>query len=205
MIESHRRPASGAASKHVPVRAFSYTTAGFIELESGLEHDLVRVLDRDRSVAWLVPQPMRLSWSLARRGRRRRHTPDLLSVDVEGAVTVWDVKNPAAAVSTEFTKLRHVARAACHARGWHYEVFTGLEPIHRHNLLWLHAYRRRPAWTNAYEESLVASCADGVSLGDLITQEPSDKRLAAVWHLAWSGRLVIDLRQPLTGTTEVSA
>lgn len=205
-LESHRRPASGAASRHIPVRAFSHTVARFIELESGLEHDLLRVLDRDPSVTWLVPQPMRLTWSDVDRRKARRHTPDLLSVDGNRVVTVWDVKTPEAASSARFTEIRDLTEAACQARGWHYAVFTGLEPVHRHNLLWLHAYRRRPAWASAYVDHLLVTCEGGHPLGELVETEPADERqVAVVWHLIWSGRLTVDLDQTLTSATEVRA
>ncbi len=204
-LASYRRPVSGAASRHVPVRAFSYTVGGYVELESGLEHDLLRVLDRDPSVEWLVPQPMRLSSSDAGRRKTRRHTPDLLSVDVQGGVTVWDVKNPESALSPRFTDVRQVTEFACRAHGWRYEVFTGLESAHRHNLLWLHAYRCRPPWTCAYEDDLVSASAGGLPLGDLVTNEPAGERLAVVWHLIWTGRLVVDLNERLTPATEVRA
>ena len=203
-LESHRRPASGAASRHVPVRAFSYTVDTYIELESGLEHDLLRVLDRNRSVAWIVSQPFRLSW--ADRGRRgtRRHTPDLLSADVDGNVTVWDVKNPEAASSPKFTYIRDVSRFACRAQGWRYEVFTGLEAVHRHNLLWLHAYRRRPPWTSEYEDDLASACAEGIPLGNLVRNSLDGQRLAVLWHLICTGRLVVDLSEHLTSRTVVT-
>lgn len=204
-MESYRRPASGAASRHIPVRAFSHTVGAYIELESGLEHDLLRLLDRDPSVEWLVPQPMRLSWSGIGRSNSRRHTPDLLSVDPQGGITVWDVKRPEAAASPRFTSIRDITESACHAHGWCYKVFTGLMPVHRHNLLWLHAYRRRPHWTSEYEEDLVSACTEGRPLGDLVMGESAGERLAVVWHLLWSGRLVIDMSERLTPATEVRA
>lgn len=205
MLESYRRPASGAASRHVPVRAFSYTVGGFIELESGLEHDLLRVLDRDPSVEWIVPQPMRLSWGEAGRRKTRRHTPDLLSVDVDGGVTVWDVKTPVAASSPRFTEVKDLTERACRTHGWRYEVFTGLKSVHRHNLLWLHAYRSRPPWASRQEDDLVAACGGGISLGQLVGSSPEGERLAVIWHLIWTGRLVVDLDQRLTARTEVRA
>ncbi|WP_416954900.1 TnsA-like heteromeric transposase endonuclease subunit [Nocardioides sp. T5] len=204
-LEPYRRPASGAASRHSPVRAFSYTVGGYIELESGLEHDLLRVLDRDPSVTWLVPQPMRLSWSDAGRRKPCRHTPDLLSIDVDGGVTMWDVKNPEAASSSSFTDVRDVTQFACRIHGWSYEVFTGLESTHRHNLQWLHAYRRRPSWTPEYEDDVLSACTGGLPLGELVTSQPASERLAVVWHLMWTGQLVVDINQNLTPTTEVRA
>ena len=203
-LESYRRPGSGAASRHVPVRAFSHTVDNYVELESGLEHDLLRVLDRDPAVEWLVPQPARLSWIDVGRRKTRRHTPDLLSVDVDGGVTMWDVKAPGAASSPRFTEIRDLTESASRARGWRYEVFTGLEAVHRHNLLWLHAYRHRPPWASEYEDHLLSVCEGGHPLGELVANKPADgRRLAVVWHLIWTRRLTVDLSQTLTPATEV--
>lgn len=153
---------------------------------------------------WLVPQPARLSWIDVGRRKTRRHTPDLLSVDVDGGVTMWDVKAPGAASSPRFTEIRDLTESASRARGWRYEVFTGLEAVHRHNLLWLHAYRHRPPWASEYEDHLLSVCEGGHPLGELVANKPADgRRLAVVWHLIWTRRLTVDLSQTLTPATEV--
>jgi hypothetical protein len=54
----------------VPVTAFSTTTNSQVALESGLEHDLLRKLDRMSSVVWLVGQPLELRWSVPNKLRR---------------------------------------------------------------------------------------------------------------------------------------
>lgn len=118
-------------------------------------------------------------------------------------MTVWDVKNPDAAASPKFTYVRDVSQLTCGDRGWGYEVFTGLEPVHRHNLLWLHAYRRRPPWTDHYEDDLAAECAGGTTLGELVRSSLEGERLTVIWHLVWTGRLVVDLTERLTARTEV--
>lgn len=198
-----RRPTSGAASRHIPVRAFSMRTSDYLELESGLEHDLVRMLDRENNVDWLVAQPFQLDWGI-RAHRRLRHTPDLLSVDSAGGVTVWDVKRPEAASSEAFAHDRETTAAACATVGWNYRVFSGLLPTHRHNLMWLHSYRRRPGWAAAYEPDLMTRTAAGCALGELLTRyEP--EQAAVVWHLIWAGLLHVDLTSRLTDATRVTS
>lgn len=204
LLQSYRRPASGSASRHIPVRAYSYTTGGHMALESGLEHDLLRLLDRDSSVTWIVSQPFLLVWRPGRGKTSKRHVPDLLSADVDGGVTVWDVKSPAGAESSKFSEIREITRLACEEHGWHYDVFTGLQPVHRHNLLWLHAYRRRPAWADVYESGLVAASVGGAKLGDLVRGDASHERVAVLWHLIWTGRLTVDLEHRLTAGSEVT-
>ena len=45
--------------------------------------------DRDPRVRWIVSQPFRLSWGGPAPGR---HTPDLLRLSADDAVTVWDAR-----------------------------------------------------------------------------------------------------------------
>jgi len=186
------------------VRAFSVTTGRHVELESGLEHDLLRVLDRDAAVAWMISQPFELGWATSGATGRRRHTPDLLSVDVEDRVTVWDVKHPDAAASDRFARDRDVTQLACESRGWTYKVFTGLPTIQRHNLLWLQPYRRRPPWAARYESDVAAEAASGTQLGTLLRASEDPERSAVIWHLIWTGCLIVDLADRLSATTQVT-
>lgn len=201
VFEPLRRPASGAASKHVPVRAYAQTVGEHLMLESGLEHDLVRVLDRDPDVTWIVPQPLQLEWG---DGQRRKHVPDLLAVGPDDSVTVWDVKTAIAADSANFHTARRVTEQACASVGWKYEVFTGIPAVHRHNLLWLHSYRFRPTWADRWEAELLAAARGGsTTLGDLVGRDP--ERTTLTWHLIWSGRLSADLTCRLSPTTRVAS
>ncbi|HWJ65126.1 MAG TPA: TnsA-like heteromeric transposase endonuclease subunit [Nocardioides sp.] len=176
------------------------TVGSHLMLESGLEHDLVRVLDRDPDVTWIVPQPLQLEWGA---GRNRKHVPDLLAAGPNGSVTVWDVKTATATASARFDIARQLTEQACASVGWKYAVFTGLPAVHRHNLLWLHAYRSRPAWADRWEGELLAAASDGTTLGELVGCEPG--RTSLTWHLIWAGRLSVDLTRPLTSTTRVAS
>ena len=76
-LMSIRTPRSTEKSRHIPVQAWSVTLSDSIRVESGVEHDLVRELDRDQDVVWMVSQPCRLRLVTAA-GRPRVHSPDLL-------------------------------------------------------------------------------------------------------------------------------
>jgi len=205
LLKRSRRPSSADTSRHIPVRAYCETVRDHVELESGLEHDLLRVLDRDPSVVWLLAQPLELRWVGGGTRGPRRHTPDLASLDADGVITIWDVKKPASAASDRFVGDSSVTRLACDQRGWRYEVFTGLDSVHRHNLLWLHSYRRPPAWTWRHEDELLAVAAGGVLLGELLLVADDAERAAVLWHLIWTGRLVVDLAKRFSPETEVAA
>lgn len=176
--------------------AFSITNDDHIWLESGLEHDLLRVCDRDPDVIKIVSQPFRLSWAEPTLGS---HTPDLLTVGVEGQVTVWDARR-LNEQDDDFKMHADVARRCCAAVGWRYEVFSQLTTIERVNLLWLHGFRRRPAWMNLYVELIRRVASDGgVLLGDLLAHDDGSGELkSAVWHLVWGGQLSVDLASIIT-------
>lgn len=90
LLEPVRKPRSSEHNRHVPVTAYSITNATHIALESGLEHDLLRRVDRDPDAARIVAQPFRLSWTEPSAGS---HTPDLLVGYADGRVVVWDARS----------------------------------------------------------------------------------------------------------------
>lgn len=196
-----RRTHSSEYNRHIPVTAFSTTTGGHLVLESGLEHDLLRRLDRLSATAWLVAQPVELRWT---EPRKFRHVPDLLSVNGDGTVTLWDVRS-LRRLDERFTLQSDKTRMECAAVGWKYEIFTGLGEVERLNLLWLHGYRRRPIWQDEVEAAILAAAADcRVLLGDLFAlDDGSGQTKSSVWHLVWNGTLRVDLSGKLDASTLV--
>ncbi|AMU67989.1 TnsA-like heteromeric transposase endonuclease subunit [Mycobacteroides abscessus] len=201
-LQSVRRPRSSARNRHIPVSAYTITNGAHVDLESGLEHDLLRRVDRDPRITWIVAQPLRLVWTGSESGS---HTPDLLTCDVEDVVTVWDAKLEDEH-DRHFREAVAVTRAACSAVGWRHEVFTGLGAVERLNLLWLHGFRRSPEWLPTYEERICASVENGaVPLGTLLAlDDGSGEAVSAVWHLVWTGVLDMDLARPITPVSPVS-
>jgi hypothetical protein len=160
------------------------------------------MVDRDAAVTWIVSQPCLLEWGSGR--STRRHVPDLLTTDADGAVSLWDAKAPVGASSETFAEVQAVTEAACAQVGWRYVVFTGLPAVHRHNLNWLHGFRVGPSWCSRYEAALLETCATGSTLGDLLlTADP--EAAAVVWHLIWTGKLKLDLTQRLVPTASVTS
>lgn len=177
---------SSEHNRHIPVTAYSVTTGGHLALESGLEHDLLRRLDRLPSIVWLVAQPVKLGWT---EPIELKHTPDLMSLDEDGFVTIWDAKSDDEMDET-FVLQADMTRTECAGVGWRYEIFSGLDSIERLNLLWLHGYRRRPPWHAQVESTILAAAVHvGVVLADLFTlDDRSGETKASVWHLVWNGR-----------------
>jgi hypothetical protein len=186
-----RMPRSSESNRHIPVSAYSMTNGGVVHLESGLEHDLVRRLDREPTVVRMVAQPLRLSWTTP---EPVSHTPDLLTLHDDNAVTVWDVR-ALEEQDDDFRKKSSLTRDACSAVGWRYELFTGLGETERLNLLWLHGFRRRPAWADRFEGEIQrAASGRNATIGGLFAHDDGTGELkAVVWHLVWSGVLVVDM------------
>lgn len=198
-----RGPRSTAKSRHIPVRAHCVTTGDELRLESGLEHDLLRDLDRLSSVVWVVAQPFRLTMTPGVGARRRSlwHVPDLVSLSENGVVTAWDVR-PSERQDERFVESVEWTRAACQERGWRHEVFGGHSSTKRSNLMWLHGFRHDEPWQTTAEAELRSKyVSEGFVLADLAAQARASYMVATVWHLIWCGKIQVDLNAPLTGAT----
>lgn len=187
---------------HTPRWAFSTTMGRHLRLESSLEHDLVRDLDRRPNVSVLVSQPARLEWPGPRK-RVEQHIPDLLSTDASGVVTVWNIR-PTEKQDEEFRTDSERTGQACSEVGWRYEVFAGFPSARRINLMWMDGYRRSMPW---YEPGL-AAIREALPTGGTIGQVQqldggAGHVLSAMWHALWAGELFADLDTPFTADTEL--
>jgi hypothetical protein len=204
LLLSIRTPRSTEKSRHIPVQAYSLTLCGSIRVESGVEHDLVRELDRDPDVAWMVSQPLRLRLVTAA-GRPRVHTPDLLSLDRDDQVTIWDVR-PAENQDEKFAENRDLASQACADVGWQYRVYDGGARVRRYNVRWLTAYRMPMPWYPNARQELIDICSAGnATVGTVLEADRGAGHLtSAMWHYAWTGFAVVDLDQAITRSSGIA-
>mgnify|MGYP001161912600 FL=1 len=198
-----RTPRVKARSGHIPVFAFCVTTGTHLRLESGLEHDLVRELDRRPDVSWLVAQPCLLRLPAKRRGRRLEHTPDLLVRHDDGTIRLWDAR-PASRQDDDFTLKVRLTKEACAEVGWAHEVFSGWSRVRRVNLMWIHAYRRPMPWY-AGSLRLIREYFEGDgTIGDVLGLDAGGGHvISAMWHGIWSGQIECDLDRPLKRKTRI--
>lgn len=198
-LESARLVRSSTYSRNVPVHAYSMTTGTVLTLESGLEHVLLMLLDRQPDVSWLVAQPMLLYWS-----RKLRHYPDVLAVKADGSVTVWDAR-PTELQDIDFNRKAELTARACAERGWGYQTFGGLSQTAEVNLRWLATARRPPAWLETARALLRAqSGGQNFLLADVVKEGGDPHAVSAFWHMAWSGELMLDLEHHWDENTTVS-
>lgn len=198
-LEPVRRLSKGRSqARSIPGRAFSLTTCNWVGYESGLEHDLIRWLDRAPGVVWLLSQPVRLEGAVT-------HVPDLLEVQANGHVRLWDVR-PRARMDARFEASSTLAREACAAVGWGYQVFSGHDEVTELNLHWIHGHRRQPYGFDVVAPFVLADCAVPTELAVLLDDARAcPEYIAALWHLVWAREIQFDLAQPITAQTSFTA
>lgn len=195
-LKSVREPKAGALSRHMPSSPFCWTTQTRLQVESGLEHDLLRELDRDSEVDWLVSQPCRLVMSDG------THVPDLLEVRGD-QVRVWDVR-PLRRQDLSFFQMASRTEAACRRAGLSYALFDDSREVRRQNLRWLGAYRQAEALWPLDAVLNVIGRGHAGTVGDVLElHEDQPAATAALWHLVWRGEIVIDLDSVICDDTKV--
>lgn len=200
-----RTPRSTEKSRHIPVQAHCSVTGTTLRLESGLEYDLLLMLERDPTAAWVVPQPTRLGIRL-QTGRRTIHTPDLLQLDHSGEVTLWNARS-SERQDEKFLAQSQATAVACREVGWRYEVFSGHTRAKKYNLRWLAAYRRVMPWYEAAKAELVELCCapSSATMGDVVDADRGSGHLvSAMWHYVWRGDLVVELEHWIGRTSPIA-
>lgn len=197
-LETLREVKARALSRHIPASPFSWTTGSHLWVESGLEHDLIRELDRRQDVVWMVTQPCRLVL-----GGAGRHVPDVLEIRDDG-VRLWDVR-PVRRQDEAFSVKAARTLLACKELGIEYQVFDDAKPVRRGNLRWLSCYASAEGlWPL---EVILTVLGDGraSTIEDLVDLFDADPRvLAGLWHLVWRGDVIVDLDRVITDQTQLS-
>jgi hypothetical protein len=191
-------------SKHYSGWYWSSTTGRLVAYESRLELARIMLADFAPDVSAIVAQPFRL---IGADGRRiRRHVPDILLVDDDGAVTVVDVKAPYKRDDPDIRALMRWTERTVGMRGWDFEEWHGGPPQLLANVRFLAGYRR----DRLIAEDLIPAVRRAVSAGSAIVdiersvgESPAALVRPVVLHLLWAGELVADMTRPLDGLTFV--
>ncbi|MEN5073110.1 TnsA-like heteromeric transposase endonuclease subunit [Isoptericola cucumis] len=194
-----RRTVADSMSRHAPVRMHCQTTGSSLVLESGLEYELARELDRDPSVAWIVAQPMLITFADG-----TRHVPDIACEHADGRVVVWDAR-PSDRRDEGFMRQARLTEEACTDVGWEYALYDSAEDARRLNMLWLACFRHQPAWPHhAARMRLQKAGRRSATVGELMALDAGDgQTTATMWHLLWTGSLTVDLDARITADTAV--
>lgn len=197
-LQPVRIPKARALSRHVPAMPFCWTTGTHLVVESGLEHDLLRDLDRCPEVTWLVTQPMRICLPTG-----LTHVPDILEIRGD-ALRVWDVR-PKRRQDEAFHQIAARSERACAAVGMKYSVFSDDAAVRRSNLRWLSCYRAIPDFAGVTSVLNWLEAGRASTVGDLLELCDADGEvLASLWHLIWRGDVEVDLDTVISDKTALS-
>lgn len=189
--------------RNYPGLYYSATMGAHVEFESWLERDEAMALDFSPDVIAFAAQPFWLFWPDT--NRIRSHAPDFFARSVEGAGIVVDCR-PAERIKPRDGAAFEATRRACEQAGWRYRLVAGHDPVWLATVQWLAGYRHPRYGRPATAARLMAVFAQARPLLDGVTAvgEPIEV-LPVVYHLLWTGRLRVDLAEPLAPWSLVSA
>lgn len=181
---------------------------------SGLERDLLLVLDFDPRVRRIEAEPFSVVYDAD--GQQRRYTPDALAefeLDGQRWTDVYEVKfrDDLQRNWEEYRARFRAATAHCRAQGWRFKLMTEKEirVPELSNFKFLRRYRSIKADPLQEEALLLTMTALGpAKVKDVLTATWYDKErqmqaLAYVWRLLAIGLVNADLSQPLTMSTSI--
>lgn len=191
--------------RNYPGLLWTATTESLVGYESLLERDRLWLADFDPSVSWISSQPL---WLSGRDGSsQRRHVPDFLLEHVDGGHTVVDVKPGAMLTNPAVVEVFDWTRRLCSAKGWHYEVWHGSDPVVLWNVRFIAAGRRVRFIDRDTLVKVAETGVAGMTLAEVEAQAGVHRASAraAVLSLLWSGHWTTDLTRPLSGASTLEA
>ena len=184
-----RPPACFKNQVNLPGYFWISQTKQFIFYESRLEMAVLKQLDFEEEIAFVVPQPFQMSFEFNK--RKLHHVPDFL---------VWRHQKPLLLVNVKPKKFMQkpnnlLSFAACRALTGRirleHKVFNEPPPVHFANVRWLAGYRREPYMYSSIAPELVQRLADqSLAFGVWVRVEFEESIVRPVaFHLMWK-RLV---------------
>ena len=189
--------------------------------ESSLERDFFEMMVADPTVAKVEEQPVRISYT-TEEGHRRRYTPDALVTFrpdiVTGAVAIpllCEVKYRDE-YRRKFSQLKErfkVARSYARAQGWRFRVVTDREIRTGRfaNQRFLSGFSNRTPNAEQAQILLAELHAMGNATPALLLAARSPdpwaqaELLPMLWWLIAHGKILVDLSQPLSMSSKISA
>lgn len=189
--------------------------------ESSLERDFFELMMADPAVASVEGQPVQIVYATPQ-GKQRRYTPDALVMFRPDAVTgiavaplLCEVKyrDEYRAKFLELKERFRVARQYARERGWRFRVITDREirTCRFANLHFLAGFKDRPPVLEHVKAILtvLAERTDATPATVLAALSPDPWRqaelLPTLWCLIAHSRIKVDLSQPLTMNSQISA
>lgn len=162
------------------------------------------MLDFDPQVVGFSSQPFWLSWTEA--GRTRRHAPDYFARLADGTAVVIDVRADDQIPARDAEVFEMTARA-CASVGWAYRRGGEVGRVLAANVRWLAGYRHGRCMNQDVAAGLreVFASPGGLLAGARAVGDPLAV-LPVLYHLVWTGVLVVDLvSAPLSTESAVAS
>ena len=179
-----------------PAMYFWQRTKSHVWCESQTEKSEVMWLDYGGQVERMWSQPFAVVFGHDTTMARRWHVPDFLAELADGRMCALDVR-PKELVQPDDRRKFDATADVCSALGWGYQLLTGHDRNATDVLRWLAASRhQRCAPPTHVEDQLLALARHGATRRALCQAvSPKCPPLACAWvdHLAWHGRLRVDL------------
>jgi hypothetical protein len=183
---------------------WSSTSSDHVIYETRLELARLLLADFDPDVLAIAAQPFLLVEGTD--PRLRYHVPDFFLEHRSGACTVVIVKPVCKLQEADIAATLRWAVDAIEAKGWSAQIWSGCEPQLLANVRFLAGYRRPWLFDPGQLTATEAAIRPGDTIGGL------EDRLRAcgaadprpfLLHLAWVGRVRVDLSRPLTVDSEI--
>ena len=182
---------------------WSVKASGHVVYESRLELARLLLADFDQQVSVIAAQPFCVSADVG--GRKRRHVPDFLLIDVDGAVSVVNVKPAEQLAVPKVADALGWAEEVFTGRGWRHEVWSGAPAAVLANVRFLAAYRLADRVDAAAVAALDVSVDTAASIGEVearfADRFPVEVCRPALLHLVWHGTFRAVLDEPLSAAS----
>jgi len=200
-----RKTRSACGQAHYPGYFWSATMSGHVIYESRLELARLLLADFDRDVTAIAAQPFLLQARVA--GTARRHVPDFLLVHADKSVRVVNVKPAGKLAEPRTAEALAWPGRLIEGHGWHYEIWSGADPLLLANLRFLAGYRRPALLPEELLDEVLAAVRPGDTIGGVTSRvagarSPGEVK-AAVLRLLWQQRLATDLHSRLDADSEL--
>lgn len=169
--------------------------AGWFESRNEQEH--YRELLMRHPIVQMATQPMRMAWAFPT--GIRTHVPDAFHLTVDGRITLVDVTRRKRLETPEALAIFLLAQATARALGWGYELRDELSPQHQRNVSLVYSHRHPTPSTPSRRAAVKGMPAtQQVIQAARALGSATSPNYAAVWHLAATRHLFIDLARALT-------
>lgn len=190
-----REPSIYKGQRNMPGWHWCRTTQSLLLYESVNEQTVLSLLDYERDVVEIVPQPLRLWFS-----KLNHHVPDYLVELRNGERRLLDVTTERRLEKPETQKQFEQTRKACANLGWDYVVVrdTDLDPQFVVNMRFLATFRRATPDAAEFGSRLIRACKQPRPLRELAAEIGASQRIKPVlFNLIWHSQLFVDLWAPL--------